>query len=277
MVLVKAILGQETRKFPLQSDATFQDLGSKLLEVFPSLKARSVTDLELLYRDSDGDFITVSSDEELQTALQHSTEDTIKFVVRVKATSSDAEDEDSCGLEDLVDSLFHHRPLFHTLPLEHSIFGNHFPFGFRSDWHERRRQLKRQEEKLRQQRLYEEKMRRARLEHLKAMREKARKEQEEKSAAESSRDTSKEVQQKEQPLVPEFPVGWNVTPFGTWSPVVHHGPGYTVHSWGPWGYKAVFNGTSDNTKEKESDKPADKPVTGDEPESKVAEAKEESQ
>ena len=158
MVLVKAVLGQETRKFPLQSDATLQDLTSKLLEVFPALKGRSATDLELLYRDSDGDVITVSSDEELQTALQHSTDDTIKFMIRVMATPPENEDDDSFGLEDLVDSFFHHRPFhsapFHSSPFhpfEHSVFGNHFPFGYGTDWLERRCQLKIQEEKLHQQ------------------------------------------------------------------------------------------------------------------------------
>lgn len=137
MVTVKARLGQETRKFPLPSDATFQDLGTKLLQVFPSLKGRPASDLELLYRDGDGDVITVSSDEEVQTALQHSSDDTIKFVVRVKASSPDTED-DSCGLEDLLDSFFHHRPLFHASPFaEHSIFGSRSPFGFETDWQER--------------------------------------------------------------------------------------------------------------------------------------------
>ena len=269
MVLVKANLGQETRKFPLESDATIQDLTSKLLELFPALKGRSATDIELLYRDDDGDVITVSSDEELQTALQHSTDNNITFMIRVTATPQENGEDNSFGLEDLVDCFFHHRP-FHSAPFhgsfhpfEHSVFGSHFPFGYGTGWHERRRQLRIQEEKLRQQRLYEEKMRQARLEQLKAMREKARKEQEEmrKKATESG---ASAVQQKKQPpLIPEFPAGWTVMPIGTWGPAVHHGPGYTVHSWGPWGYRATFDNTSD--KKEKGDEPPEDGANKDEP------------
>ena len=86
------------------------------------------------------------------------------------------------------------------------------------------------------------------------MREKVRKEQEEmrKKAAEGG---TKDIQPKDQvPLVPDFPVRWNVTPFGTWTPVVQQGPGYTVHSWGPWGYTAVYDSTS--SKDESAKEPA---------------------
>lgn len=67
MVFLKVSDGYETRQLQLTGSLTFDQLQQRLTGLFPSL--RDSTDLSLQYRDSDGDLITLSSDEELQTVL----------------------------------------------------------------------------------------------------------------------------------------------------------------------------------------------------------------
>ena len=68
MVLIKAIICGETRRFTLSDKATYDELREKIASIFPSLtdKAKS---LVLSYRDHDGDIVSVSSDEEVAVAI----------------------------------------------------------------------------------------------------------------------------------------------------------------------------------------------------------------
>ena len=67
MVLLKVTDGYETRNFRVTSELTFDQLKERLTRLFPSLGEGK--DLQLQYRDTEGDLITLSSNEELQEVL----------------------------------------------------------------------------------------------------------------------------------------------------------------------------------------------------------------
>ncbi len=74
MVHIKVSNGVETRRFQVAEDLTFEQLREKLVAIFSATVDKS---LNLQYRDSDGDVITISSDEELQTALSGVSNDAV--------------------------------------------------------------------------------------------------------------------------------------------------------------------------------------------------------
>jgi len=75
MVFLKVTDGNETRRFQVTSELTFDQLRERLIKLFPSLGKEK--DLLLKYRDADGDLITLSSNEELQEVLAHTPDDAV--------------------------------------------------------------------------------------------------------------------------------------------------------------------------------------------------------
>ena len=69
MVFLKVTDDSETRKFRVTSALTFDQLKERLTGLFPSLGESK--DLQLQYRDTEGDLITLSSNEELKEVLAH--------------------------------------------------------------------------------------------------------------------------------------------------------------------------------------------------------------
>ena len=69
MVFLKVTDDSETCKFRVTSDFTFDQLKERLTGLFPSFGEGK--DLQLQYRNAEGDFITLSSNEELQEVLAH--------------------------------------------------------------------------------------------------------------------------------------------------------------------------------------------------------------
>ena len=70
VVYAKVTDGKEIRKFRIDADsATFETLKKQVVGMFPSLA--SGTDFQVQYRDVDGDIISLSTDEEVRTALSH--------------------------------------------------------------------------------------------------------------------------------------------------------------------------------------------------------------
>ena len=68
MVKVKVTLvGGETRRLEVSDNITYEELREKITSVFPNID--STSKLKITYRDSDGDLVTVSSDEEVSTAI----------------------------------------------------------------------------------------------------------------------------------------------------------------------------------------------------------------
>ena len=267
MVQIKATLQNTVRRFSVPDGVSFEDIRKKLVEIFPELKGTAPESVTLYYRDPDGDLVVVSSDEELHTAEQLISEDkTLKLLVGVtehkpakheEEVEEEDEEELIHNLLGLVLSPFNNQHL-HS---RHSVLGglqspldNLFSLGTTS-WSDRRRVLKQQEERLRRQREYEERMRKAHLQHVKEMQERAAKRAEEErkkrqAAATQSKDV--EVDGSTKPVVPSFPVGWSVDPFGSWKPIVYRDPcGSTTCVWGPWGYTASNGG---ETSDKDGDK-----------------------
>ena len=68
-VYAKATDGKEIRKFRIDTDVTFDTLKKQVARLFPTLADGA--DFNLQYRDTDGDVISISTDEEVQTALNH--------------------------------------------------------------------------------------------------------------------------------------------------------------------------------------------------------------
>ena len=69
MVYAKVTDGKEIRKFRVEAEVTFDALKKQLAGLFPSLAGGC--DFYVQYRDTDGDVISISTDEEVRTALSH--------------------------------------------------------------------------------------------------------------------------------------------------------------------------------------------------------------
>ena len=67
MVYVKATDGKEIRKFRIDPDITFDALKKQIVKLFPNLA--DGVEFNVQYRDADGDVVSISTDEEVQTAL----------------------------------------------------------------------------------------------------------------------------------------------------------------------------------------------------------------
>lgn len=72
----KVTNGVETRKFQVTpGQLTFEQLQERLATLFPGTRTTDTSNLVLRYRDSEGDVITLSSDEEFQEVLSDLPED----------------------------------------------------------------------------------------------------------------------------------------------------------------------------------------------------------
>ena len=247
MVLIKATFQNVLRRFSAADGLSIVNMKSKLKEIFPELSAISSDTIELYYKDSDNDLISVSSDEELHTAEQTVGEDkTIKLLIDVSEKQNEEED-----LLDATGSFFSHLPFFSHISSPFSHLSNMFgqigdPFsfaGYPPSWSDRKKMMERHEDCIRRQRIYEENMRKAHLESIKKMKDKAIAE-DKKMAAEEPSTCSTEVKRRSskefKPVLPAFPPGWHVTPYGAWEPVVYRTPYGTRRVWGPWGYTASY-------------------------------------
>ena len=124
MVFLKVTDGNETRKFRVTSELTFDQLKERLTGLFPSLGEGK--DLQLQYRDTEGDLITLSSNEELQEVLAD-TPDGAVLKLHIKTSVQE--------------------------PLVLNIFSEPFwrPFGLLS-WHGFHQELREAEELIKQRR-----------------------------------------------------------------------------------------------------------------------------
>uniref|UniRef100_A0A1X7TP14 PB1 domain-containing protein n=1 Tax=Amphimedon queenslandica TaxID=400682 RepID=A0A1X7TP14_AMPQE len=69
MPSLKVHFNGETRRTQVQEDVTYDGLLQSIISLFPGLDESSAPTLRLFYRDTDGDIITLSSDEEVTTAI----------------------------------------------------------------------------------------------------------------------------------------------------------------------------------------------------------------
>ena len=86
MVHFKVTDGSQTRRFEAPSGLTYDQLKKKLSSLFPDA-VKEDSNLVLHYRDSDGDIITLSSDQELQEVLNAADDKVLKFYLSKPVTS----------------------------------------------------------------------------------------------------------------------------------------------------------------------------------------------
>ena len=86
MVHFKVTDGSQTRRFEAPSGLTYDQLKKKLSFLFPEA-VKEDSNLVLHYRDSDGDIITLSSDQELQEVLNTADDKVLKFYLPKPVTS----------------------------------------------------------------------------------------------------------------------------------------------------------------------------------------------
>ena len=124
MVFLRVIDDSETRKFQVTSELTFDQLKERLTGLFPSLGEGNA--LQLQYKDTEGDLITLSSNEELQEVLANTPDGTV-LKLHIKTSIRE--------------------------PSLLNFFSEPFwrPFGLLS-WHDFHRELREAEELIRQRR-----------------------------------------------------------------------------------------------------------------------------
>lgn len=89
MVFVKVYAHGELRRMQLEGPISYDDLKQKVAQLFPSLRDGK-TEFCLQYTDTDGDSIVISSDDEIQAALDHLSADHVWRIQVIPARSQRA-------------------------------------------------------------------------------------------------------------------------------------------------------------------------------------------
>ena len=99
----------EVRRTKVQEDITYEGLLESIISLFPSLEESHAPQLRLFYRDADSDIITLSSNEEVATAMTQLPPDGVwRLTVRLERKPSDTSSSTENGTHPLLD-------LFETL------------------------------------------------------------------------------------------------------------------------------------------------------------------
>ena len=109
MISIKIHLNGEVRRTKVQEDITYEGLLESIISLFPRLEESHAPQLRLFYRDADGDIITLSSDEEVATAMGQLPPDGVwRLTARLERKPSDTSSSTGSGTHPLLD-------LFETL------------------------------------------------------------------------------------------------------------------------------------------------------------------
>ena len=109
MISIKIHFNGETRRTKVQEDITYKGLLESIISLFPRLEESHAPQLRLFYRDTDGDIITLSSDEEVATATGQLPPDGVwRLTARLERKPSDTSSSTGSGTHPLLD-------LFETL------------------------------------------------------------------------------------------------------------------------------------------------------------------
>ena len=109
MISIKVRLNGEVRRTKVQEDITYEGLLESIISLFPSLEESHAPQLRLFYRDADSDIITLSSNEEVATAMTQLPPDGVwRLTVRLERKPSDTSSSTENGTHPLLD-------LFETL------------------------------------------------------------------------------------------------------------------------------------------------------------------
>lgn len=228
MVWAKISDRHEIRKMELKPEMSFDQLKEKVAKLFPNLE-----DFTLQYRDSDGDMISLSSDEELHFALsQHPSGDTLYLQVfptrarhaaqrrgaMVPTTTTRTREETMVPFGgNILGRFLEDMDPFWT-PTSRSLCDWCDPFGGRNrleqQWDQQMAELrKKQEEHMKQ---FEEQRKKAEADVQKTLQERRG-------------GKGGEIQKKGEPT-------WHVQTFGSWEPEMSEGPFGKRTVIGPVGY-----------------------------------------
>ncbi|KAL5510307.1 hypothetical protein EMCRGX_G005834 [Ephydatia muelleri] len=202
MVYAKVTDGKEIRKFRVDPDVTFEALKKQLSGLFPSLAGGA--DFNVQYRDADGDGISISTDEEVRTALSH-LRDNETWVLQVVQVAKRAQRKTSSRVATPT----------RVTRLEVAPFGGNvlaMPYG---RWDEESRRL--EEEWQRQT----EQLRKMQEDHVKQFEEQRKKAEADIQKALKERRSSKGG--AVQPAKSGEPK-WHVQTFGSWDPQIPEEP-----------------------------------------------------
>ena len=109
MISIKIHFNGETRRTKVQEGITYEGLLESIISLFPKLEESHAPQLRLFYRDTDGDIITLSSNEEVATATTQLPSDGVwRLTARLERKPSDTSSSTGNGTHPLLD-------LFETL------------------------------------------------------------------------------------------------------------------------------------------------------------------
>ena len=261
MVYAKVTDGKEIRKFRVDPDVTFEALRKQLAGLFPSLAGGA--DFNVQYRDADGDVISISTDEEVRTALSHLRDNetwllqVVQVAKRAQRTTSGrvATPTRVTRLEvapfggNVLGRLLDDMNPFWTPAT--SLLDWSDPYG---RWDEESRRL---EEELQRQ---TEQLRKMQEDHVKQFEEQRKKAEADIQKALKERRSSKGG--AVQPAKSGEPK-WHVQTFGSWDPQVTESPSGSRTVIGPvgyhmyWGYSDPEEPKEQGEQKKEEAKPAE--------------------
>ena len=273
MVYAKVTDGKEIRKFRVESDVTFDALKKQIAGLFPSLA--DGVEFNVQYRDVDGDVISISTDEEVRTALNQlsANETWLLQAVRVpkraqRASGRGAPPAKAASREvapfggftgSLLGRILDDMNPFWTPAT--SLVGWSDPVGradgFEKEWKRQTEQLRKMQEDHMKQ--FEEQRKKAEADIQKALQERR-----------SSKGGAVQPAKSGDPK-------WHVQTFGSWDPQVTESPSGTRTVIGPvgyhmyWGYSDPEGPTQQEEQKKEEAKPAE--ATTQQGEQKKEEAK----
>ena len=255
MVYAKVTDGKEMRKFRVDPDTNFDSLKKQITKLFPSLQAEGV-EFNVQYRDADGDVISISTDEEVQTALSHLPADETWLIQAVRVPTQRVRPRasnryDASGSRTTVDRR-------EIVPFGGSLLGRILddvnPFwtpgtslmdwsnpaferwedDVEEEWKHRKEQLHKMHND--HMKIYEEQMKKAEADVKKALKE---------------RRSSKggEVAKSGEPK-------WNVQTFGSWEPQVMESPHGSRTVIGPVGYHMYWGYSDPEEPKSQGEQPA---------------------
>lgn len=276
MVFVKVSDGYETRKLQISDQITYGELKDQVARLFPRYRGREGGKFELQYRDTDGDLIAFSSDEELRTALAHLPPDTVWRLEIMRPPS-----RERSGFGPLMRlpsrGMFGELEPFGNFEIEQPFQIDPFwsPFGMFSSDRERRLREWQDHRRAREEQIEQqfERMRRMQEEHTRQFEEQRKKAEEEiRKAMETQRERQLERQRSAGgagPVAEQGQPKWHCQTFGSWDPVSYESPYGTRTVIGPvgyhmyWGYsdpEVPMEGTSEGEQKSEPSTSETKPT-----------------
>ena len=257
MVFVKVYASGELRRMQLEGPISYADLKQKVAQLFPSLRDGK-TEFGLQYTDTDGDSIVISSDEEIQAALDHLPADHVWRIQVIPARSQQARSQRSRAMAPFGSfgglGPWFGRGLFEDMQTDPfwspmGLFSHGDTHRRQSEWEELRRQ---REEQMDQEM---QRLKKMQEDHMRKFEEQRKKAEQDIQASIQRRGSQPAVSPKpdDSSVAESGKPGWHCQTFGSWEPVNYESPHGHRTVIGPVGYH-MYWGYSDPQEPMETDK-----------------------